>query len=1116
MAETAPDQRCFVVFTAPRRPGRSPTFCFFPPPPTAASSVSFELLPPSCTKCLVEFLSSSSVLLTDELTDKNSQAETLLLRLSPPKTTGLRRQLEESTENTSTIEEETVFSRNNPPNPRFGLEFVCHYGGRANVVRMTLEVGHEEEESCGNGALLLSPHTVFITICPTARSTDLDMNRLVGLSGMKNLDQFRSSLSGSVSGAVKTYSNSGPSGSFANLKLTAEILVKEQASAKTDLELAIREIIWSVVLKMQNNKMKKLTENIHALEEKLQNAFNENAKLRVKQKEDEKLWKGLESKFTSTKTLCNQLTETLQHLASQVHDAEKDKEFFEDKLSTNASTIDNLHDQMKTLSLKLESSEETVRNCEKEFQELSIEKDEAEKSFRNEQHKSANLIYEKVRLALNSDTTIKHLEATITADRLGMESLNSKLEDLHCELRFKEDDLKHLRISEEMLEKEKSDLLTSNKEFASKLDKALQEIRNLEEFANLRAAKLNELDKQSLAFSDMVVQLNSLYDSCFKLVQEEKDLGSQCAKKQYDQLHSMTLHVTSEKNALQVVNKELNNTIIELRKGQEFAMVQHAEECRLAEERVRRLESEAESLLSRKSEMELLLNKSGGEIKTLSESLILSESKMQDLLLKISALESESKDSTEKLQEEIQKKLEEVESLQEEIDKHEQHRDSLEKQVGQVQTTLEEKEQLVLRSMDREKELEDQKAELQAALVDAESKLSEAKMQYDSMLESKQLELSRHLKELSQRNDQAINDIRRKFEVEKLESVTVEKEKADKAVQELERKCDQKLAEHKEESQQYLMRIQEEHAALITCIQQEHSTKELNLKYNHSDELKRVQLQAENELREKTTLLRNEHEVQLRALKCQHEDECRKLQEELDIQKSKEDKQRALLQLQWKVMSDKPPEDQEVNSKKVRQIAPPASFAVCLSPLYRRDLDWVYNCIIGTLSNSSALTPSEDASEGLSSIENHSVSSTKVRNSEGGRRSQRAPVSVENEQKDSPYLKATQTPVSTLLKKVEKVNTGSVMSIPKHSRKVTHREYEVETSNGRTITKRRKTKSTVMFEDPTKCKKGTPKVTTPRDVCKGMKGGNPHPSNIGDLFSEGSLNPYADDPYAFD
>lgn len=34
---------------------------------------------------------------------------------------------------------------------------------------------------------------------------------------------------------------------------------------------------------------------------------------------------------------------------------------------------------------------------------------------------------------------------------------------------------------------------------------------------------------------------------------------------------------------------------------------------------------------------------------------------------------------------------------------------------------------------------------------------------------------------------------------------------------------------------------------------------------------------------------------------------------------------------------------------------------------------------------------------------------------------------------------------------------------------------------------------------------------------QGIKGGgHAKPSNIGDLFSEGSLNPYADDPYAFD
>jgi hypothetical protein len=31
-----------------------------------------------------------------------------------------------------------------------------------------------------------------------------------------------------------------------------------------------------------------------------------------------------------------------------------------------------------------------------------------------------------------------------------------------------------------------------------------------------------------------------------------------------------------------------------------------------------------------------------------------------------------------------------------------------------------------------------------------------------------------------------------------------------------------------------------------------------------------------------------------------------------------------------------------------------------------------------------------------------------------------------------------------------------------------------------------------------------------------VPGSRPHPANIGELFSEGSLNPYAEDPYAFD
>lgn len=39
----------------------------------------------------------------------------------------------------------------------------------------------------------------------------------------------------------------------------------------------------------------------------------------------------------------------------------------------------------------------------------------------------------------------------------------------------------------------------------------------------------------------------------------------------------------------------------------------------------------------------------------------------------------------------------------------------------------------------------------------AESRLVEDKKQYDLMLESKQLELSRHLKDISKRNDQVLS-----------------------------------------------------------------------------------------------------------------------------------------------------------------------------------------------------------------------------------------------------------------------------------------------------------------------------------------------------------------------
>nr|KYP72566.1 Synaptonemal complex protein 1 [Cajanus cajan] len=859
------------------------------------------------------------------------------------------------------------------------------------------------------------------------------MQKKLGFPVSKSLDQFKS-LYGSISGTSKPFSSrpssdSISSGSFANLKLTAEKLVKEQASVKTDLENA-------------NAKLKKSQEHVHALEEKLQNAFNENAKLKVKQKEDEKLWKGLESKFSSTKTLCDQLTETLQQLAGLVQDAEKDKETLENKLSASSEALDSLNKQMDGLSLKLDSAQETIRTRDNELEKLKFATEEREKLHINEQCRVANVIQEK-------DTMIRNFEEMLTSSRLATENLNTKLEEVHLQLKVKGDEIMHHITNQEKLEKEKSDLQLCNAELAEKLNMSLEEIKNLEESLQSLAAHLSNVDIESLNLLSKFDEMNLFYASCFQL---ERETFSKHAQYQYSELNNRFVILELEKNATQMKNDELRKTVYELQKVQESTAAQLTENSRLAAERIQSLESEAETLISKKKEAEVLITKLEEKAEFLLESSRSSENQVQGLLLKVSALETENKENTERLQAEILNKSEEIDTLQKERMKQDQHADSLDKEVIQLHNVLEEKDKCILHYKQQEKKLEDQIKQNLSLLTAAESKLSEARKQYDQMVENKQLELSRHLKEISQRNDQAINDIKRKYELEKMEIVNMEKDKADRAIAEIEGGCDQKLAECKEESRQKLMHIQEEHTLLVTQMQQEHDKRQLSLIAEHNEQLKRTQLQAENELREKTMFLRNDHEAQIKALRCELEDECQKLEEELHLQKSKEDRQRALLQLQWKVMSDKPKEDQEVNSK-----------------------------------------------------QDYSISSIKRRSSCGGKRNQH--------DLDSPYFEATQTPVPKLLKKVENVKTGSAVGIPKHHRKVTRHEYEVETSNGRTITKKRKTRST----DPRNRKINTPKVNTPGSVVKSIKaGGHPHPSNIGDLFSEGSLNPYADDPYAFD
>lgn len=232
---------------------------------------------------------------------------------------------------------------------------------------------------------------------------------------------------------------------------------------------------------------------------------------------------------------------------------------------------------------------------------------------------------------LQPDVIIMNSEATIAANGLCIENLNSKLEKLHLDLSQKEDALENLRNLRKNLDKEKDDLLIINKELRDKLDKAEREMRNLEELVHLLSLKFSELESQSLTFSEKVVQLNVLFENCFNLVQVEKHLAAQLVQHKFDKLQDKTMGVLLEKNILDLVNKELNTKVIGLQKEQEFTMAQHVEECRLAEQTIRRLEYEEESLMSKKSEMEMLITQLQEKIDTLSVDSRISEEKKVNL-----------------------------------------------------------------------------------------------------------------------------------------------------------------------------------------------------------------------------------------------------------------------------------------------------------------------------------------------------------------------------------------------------------------------------------------------------------------------------------------------------
>ncbi|KAJ1700154.1 hypothetical protein LUZ63_008666 [Rhynchospora breviuscula] len=854
-----------------------------------------------------------------------------------------------------------------------------------------------------------------------------------GFPGAKTLGSFRS-LVGTASAAVRPASTPTTKPSFdsnsyesiAKIKLTAERLVKDQASVKNDLEMA-------------HAKLKRATEEIHTLETKLQQAGNENAKLRVKQTEDSKLWLGLDSKLSSTNTMCDQLMETLKHLASQTQQAEEDQKHYEEKFEQYSKHMDDLRNLLHEANTRLENLQIEINDGKQRMLQMKNEKEEIEKDLKRKVQAADTVIQKK-------DSDLMHLEETVKKNEALLKDLDSQLRKMELELKLKEDACTSLGAALEALGREKADLSLQTKDLSLKLDKSHTEYSHLERSLVVLKDTVIQLERENKAIEANVSNLLSSYKRYDELAQEEKCLTKESTNGKIDAIQKIYMQSQEENLGLNMQIKELHNKITDLVKMQEFSMVQHAEECRLAEEKTNKMHFEVQILGSKKDELEKANSELQEKVKYLTDASAEAESHVQQLLHKISALESDTHETQEKMRTMLEEKEKETESLNSEVTNRDQKLEELESEMSQLKVALHEEKQLHLALVEREKQLEEKISKFQASLTTTEAELSEAKRQYDMMLEVKQLELSKHLKDLCQKNDQAINEIRRNYESEKVEIVKLEKEKADKFLKELERKYEEKLAQNKADAQENLLSVREENITTISRLQQEFNEKELSIRTRHKEELHRLELYAENELRDRLSALRKEHEIQMKSLKMQHEDDCRKFQEELELQKSKEEKQRALLQLQWKVMGENQQGEQEVNSKK-----------------------------------------------------EYSVSS-KRRESHTKREHQHSLIIPEAKRKDLNLPTILPSPITSMMRK---------------DRKMTHHDNEVEIGSGRS-TKRKKGRSSALLEEPYGNHKSAFNKTLKVNQVPSVGGGTQQHTAIGDLFSEGSLNPYADDPYAFD
>jgi chromosome segregation ATPase len=224
-----------------------------------------------------------------------------------------------------------------------------------------------------------------------------------------------------------------------------------------------------------------------------------------------------------------------------------------------------------------------------------------------------------ITVLLYADSLIKQLKGSVNEYQASLICIDSRLQCMEQELKLKDDVCISLKENLASAESEKNNLEVRNQGCSLEIAKLCKDNKDLNDLLSSFVAKVTELDKEHASMSSHVSQLLSSFERFQGMVQEEKMLIARSSKDKFEDLHNQYVELMSENNALKIQIEELKSRIIELQKTQEIVMAQHVEECQVAEDKIRRLESEADISASNISRLEKLASELQGRIQQLLE-----------------------------------------------------------------------------------------------------------------------------------------------------------------------------------------------------------------------------------------------------------------------------------------------------------------------------------------------------------------------------------------------------------------------------------------------------------------------------------------------------------------